>query len=98
MQHRHSFITTTQAISKIVGEFSRINKTVNTTNQLFKDAFKSIKIIEHLKYNKNEIKQALLKIIGKNDCFTKTWITIYNLYHLTTKKNGYIFFPTNALK
>ena len=88
MQHRHSFITTTQAISKIVGEFSRINTTVNSTNQLFKAAFKSIAVINHLKYRKNEIKTALIKMMEKEDCFSNTWGTIYHLFNITTKRNG----------
>ena len=96
LQHRHSFITPQQAISKIIGQFCRMARTVNSPLNLIKATFEFIIIAKHLQYKDHEIKQAILKMCHKN-IYQHTWTQIYNLFSMYRINTESLFFQL-ALK
>ena len=82
LQHRDSFITQTQAEAKMIGQMHRINKTVNSGHELIQAVFKFITIAKHLRYKRQEIKMALLRMVAFSKHFPKIWAKIYNTYKL----------------
>ena len=60
----------------------RINKTVNSGHELIQAVFKFITIAKHLRYKRQEIKMALLRMVAFSKHFPKIWAKIYNTYKL----------------
>ena len=90
LQHRHSFITPLQAVSKLVGQFCRMERTTNKPVNLITATFQFILIAKYLKYPDQEIKKALFKMCQKNT-YTGIWQKIYDLFSVSSGKYGDLF-------
>ena len=77
-------------MSKLVGQFCRMERTTNKPINLITATFQFIIIAKFLKYPEQEIKKALFKMCQKNT-YTGIWQKNYELFSVSSGKYGDLF-------